>query len=565
MMRIIVLLLCACAAQGALTPEQKAADFRQMAALYAKSYAPYEWKRDALGFDLMDLRPWIERARATQTDLEYMDLLVEYVASLDDAHCRVTFPFSFTATLGFSVDIYDWHVLVDGITRSRLPADRFPFQVGDELVSLDGTPAMEWVVRLAKYAVSANTRSTARAAAALIPTRQQARIPWAHEAGDAAEVVIRRANGALETYVVPWVRTGFPITEFGAVPMPRDRTRAPARGTEREDDDGLAPWQKPLKPWLYAELPEDARPAVMGMGQRSPLFGLPPRFETRLGRNPPDPFFSGVYEAEGLRIGLLRIPTMNPAGGVMAALQQLEAEISWMQANTDGLIVDIMRNPGGLVSYVEELCRRLIPYPFRAIGFEVRVTAAFLNRFGNTLFAARQANLPERAIRGFEAAYIEVLSAYRDRGRTGPLSLTGWTLDLEPVRDRNGNIAAYTRPVMVLVDEFSASGGDAFAATLQDNGRALLFGARTMGAGGSVVDARGANWAEASTRVTETLMRRRSEILTPDFPAAPYVENIGVRPDVEEDFMTRANLLAGGRPFVDAFTWTMVRHIRGTR
>jgi hypothetical protein len=86
-----------------------------------------------------------------------------------------------------------------------------------------------------------------------------------------------------------------------------------------------------------------------------------------------------------------------------------------------------------------------------------------------------------------------------------------------------------------------------------------------MGAGGSVVDAKAANWSEANTRVTETLMSRKSGVVTAEYPAAPYVENIGVWPELEEDFMTRENLLSGGRAFVESFTWNMVRHIRGVR
>jgi hypothetical protein len=40
------------------------------------------------------------------------------------------------------------------------------------------------------------------------------------------------------------------------------------------------------------------------------------------------------------------------------------------------------------------------------------------------------------------------------------------------------------------------------------------------------------------------------------------VENIGVRPDIEYDWMTRENLMSRGRPFVEAFTRAMTEHIR---
>ena len=38
----------------------------------------------------------------------------------------------------------------------------------------------------------------------------------------------------------------------------------------------------------------------------------------------------------------------------------------------------------------------------------------------------------------------------------------------------------------------------------------------------------------------------------PGFPASRYIENVGVRPDIEYDFQTRENLLSNGTPFADA-------------
>ena len=63
------------------------------------------------------------------------------------------------------------------------------------------------------------------------------------------------------------------------------------------------------------------------------------------------------------------------------------------------------------------------------------------------------------------------------------------------------------------------------------------------------------------TRVTESLMIRKNDINTADYPPAPYVENIGVRPDIEVDYMTRDNLHQKGKPFVDAFVAAIVAEI----
>ncbi|HEU4695218.1 MAG TPA: hypothetical protein VFS23_42930, partial [Vicinamibacterales bacterium] len=124
-------------AQDALTASQRRADLNQLASFYAKNYAPYEWKRDVFGFDLFDLRPWLREIRNAD-DLDFQEVLIDYVASLNDAHAFIAFPTIFSASLGFSADIYDGKVLIDAINRTALPASQYPFTIGDELVSVDG-------------------------------------------------------------------------------------------------------------------------------------------------------------------------------------------------------------------------------------------------------------------------------------------------------------------------------------------------------------------------------------------------------------------------------------------
>lgn len=101
-----------------------------------------------------------------------------------------------------------------------------------------------------------------------------------------------------------------------------------------------------------------------------------------------------------------------------------------------------------------------------------------------------------------------------------------------------------------------------FAATIQDNARGPLVGWRTMGAGGNVEDWYAGTYSLGITSVTESLMNRGHDVVTTDYPAAPYIENIGVRPDVAIDYMTADNLLHSGKSFVDGFIAAMVGQIR---
>ena len=92
---------------------------------------------------------------------------------------------------------------------------------------------------------------------------------------------------------------------------------------------------------------------VNGFGAQVPIFAasLPSNFNLRLGRSPTDPFFSGVFVADRHVIGFIRIPSYAPTNPT-AALIAFQNEIAFFQANTEALVIDEMRNPGGSVGYL---------------------------------------------------------------------------------------------------------------------------------------------------------------------------------------------------------------------
>ncbi len=320
-------------------------------------------------------------------------------------------------------------------------------------------------------------------------------------------------------------------------------------------DNTLPSYMEPIRALLNASVSKDYF-SVSGIGSRFPVYGPPPGFVQRpVPPGVPAFLLSGTYVSNGVRIGLLRIPTMSPPNTALV-LQHLDQEIAFFNDNTDALVIDVMRNPGGLVSFVESISQRFMPGPFQTIGFEIRATAAWLFSFAAQLTNARlNPATPPDVLANLEANYDEVLRAYNEkRGRSAPVSLnaTG-SLTLQP------SPVTYNKPLLVLTDEFSASGADMFPAIIQSNNRGPLFGMRTMGAGGSVVGFNGTAFTESFFRVTVSLMNRGHMVQTPDFPPAPYIENIGVRPDIVADYMTRANLINFGAPFVQAFTEAIVK------
>lgn len=237
-----------------------------------------------------------------------------------------------------------------------------------------------------------------------------------------------------------------------------------------------------------------------------------------------------------------------------------------MQANTDGLIVDVMRNPGGDPCVAESMAAHLIPSVFRTIGLEIRATRGWVVAFQQALQAAMDAGASDSVIQQLQDLLQQVQAAYATpSGRTPALPICDASLDVPPATDRKGNMIAYTKPVMLLTDEITASPAEAFAATMQDNQAALLFGARTMGAGGNVNTYPVTTYSFSTSTVTESLMSRKNPIVTGDYPTANYVENIGVRRDVQQQYMTVDNLKNNGAAFVQAFSDTMVQYINSKK
>jgi hypothetical protein len=117
---LAALFLLAWPALADLTVSQRVHEFQNLAATYAVRYAPAEWKHQLTGFDIYDLRPWLDRIRALKDDVEFFEVCTEYFASLDDIHSSFVTPSSYSAVMGFTVDVFDGKVLIDAIQRGTL-------------------------------------------------------------------------------------------------------------------------------------------------------------------------------------------------------------------------------------------------------------------------------------------------------------------------------------------------------------------------------------------------------------------------------------------------------------
>ena len=518
----LLLLAAETAAFAQFTADQKLTDFRQLVGLFDKRYAAYEWKKQIFQFDLLDAQPWLDRVAKSQTDLDYYEICVEYVASLHDANSAYILPSDFRARLGFSVNVVQGQAFISSVDRGLLPASAYPFDFGDVLVSLDGKTPAEWLSALSRYVPAGSLRAAQQLAATLIADRRQQLMPHAVDVGDRADVaILRLATGATERYSIPWTKTGTPLA-VGPVPSAKAKSAAPQA---------------------------DAPPAPSG--PLLPLYRLPEGFVQRLGRSNADFFLSGTYTAGGHNIGYVRIGAFNSTS--LAVLNQLENELAFLQQNTDGIVVDAWGMGGTNQCAAEEIAARFLSDPFETVGYSLRATRDWISLFEQRLNFA-PANARDQAQANLDA----VVTAYQqDRGVSGPLPLCANTLTHAP------GARPYTKPMVLLVNELSSGPAEFLAATLQDASRAIVFGGTTAGMGTTASGYFVGSYAEGIVLVSTALAVRPHEISADGFPPTRFIENVGVRPDVAYDTFTLENLATLGGPYVAAFTRTLVDAIEG--
>jgi hypothetical protein len=501
---------------------------------------------------------------ATTTDLDFYEVCVAYVAGLNDTHDQFSLPSDFVARLGFTTDVYDGVLLIDSLNRTLLPAKDYPFTTGDRLLSVDGRDVDLLLQDFAPYAAWGNPKAAKRLTAARITIRPQSVMPHAADvAGKSATVVILRQSGATETYTIPWSLSGTPLS-VGPVPSPK-LARAPHAAARQQGAQAAPDYMTELlnAQWSGVVNAEDL--GLNGFGSINPIFVnalANAHFTRRLGGSAADFFYSGTFKYDELTIGYIRIPSYSPTS-TAAALSQFEREIAFFNANTDGLIVDEMRNPGGNLCYGEDIAARLATDYFRATGFRLRPFWSRINNFYNSWINAKAAGAPQHVIDQYELLFKAMLAANAKGDTiTDSLPLCTSSLDRAPFMDADGNVLSYKKQIMMLTDEFSTSTADSVPGMLRDANRVSLYGMRTDGAGGNNTSFDAGSYSEGIAGMTLALQTRKAKHLNGDYPYTDLIENTGVWPDLMDDYMTKDNLLQSGAPFLNNVLQHMAAQIR---
>lgn len=511
-----------------LSTAEKLADFDVAANYFASYYAPLKYKEQRFGVNYNEVFPEFRQlVAASQNDDEFQGIMSRFVAQFHDAHVGISFPTRKGWTLPFSVDLVEGKYLVSGLNSELLAA--YNISRGDELVSIDEESPADIVKKIAIFNTTGYPKADDRLLAKGITMRGVAVKP----ASTRSWVQFRTAAGDEVAVNLTWNERPQTLnTGRSSLPSPRAGQLMSVMGAfaDANQTGDETPY------FARALAKTGAIPAELTSDEWAAIAANDPNLSGKKAWQ----IFASLYRHDSKNILLIRIPNYG-AEDEYTAVATYRAILTKYQPLADVLVIDQTHNPGGSVSYVESLASLFLDNSAKGFMFAPRADRLWLR---NILGWAKDPNDCGASCQQFLSSLYDTINAAQERGDflAAPISLTGFfTLPSQKV---------WTKPVLLLIDELCASGGDAFPMIMKGNGRATVFGQRTMGAGGNVDRMPALPNSGAQINLTRSLF-----YLTQfnDHLPETVIENQGVSPDIEYQ-STVEDFRAGYTGYVKAFS-----------
>jgi C-terminal processing protease CtpA/Prc len=512
---VVFSVLVSCFAFAApLSFEQKVEELLSLHSTIKSQYAPLEYKNQFLHESMDSLLSRYMRLAEATDNVGFYYLINRYVAAFNDSHFSARLQTNRLASLGFSLDRVQGSAVIDEIDRKVLPESAFPLQRGDELVALNGESVENIVVDLAKYFGMGNPESSRRVATMFLSYRPGSMVPVPT---GKVRAKFRKSDKTEKTVDLEWRVTGDPI--------------------DVQDGRGLSLRQLDYASIsvedIFEELPASERSYWCSGRTRIAI----PEGAVHLMR---EPFVAYYHPTAKGNIGYLRIPHYSWHNAAIGAdeselrLQQYEWVIDELEKHTAGLVIDQDHNCGGSVFFLESMVTLFADKPFVGLQFQFLTSRSEYLEFKGWLTSGFESTL----LGADTAKILDLMKLAASEGKrlTQKTSVRNNRL-LQP------NSVRYTKPVVLLTDEMSGSGGDAFPAMMQGLGRAKIMGSRTMGAGGHVEEFAPLNYSASKLRMTKSLFYH---------PNGTAIENNGVTPDIAYA-ITHADFIGEYKPYQAAY------------
>lgn len=512
-----------------------------MGSLFKNLYGPYEWKKEHFKWDVDHEIRRSEKYLASLPEVSYpqaREAIRRFTSTSRDYHVNVYYHSTGRSFLPFAVYPIGNRFYISWIDRSRLPVEKFPYEIGDELVSFGGIPTHQAGAKL-KLFWGKNVPQTDRSMQAMFLLLRSG--SWFSELPQ-GKILLGFCKGPgsiVQNIELEWVHIPNTIKSRSA-----DLPLLPIR-----DDRGF------MKPRLVhnelikvalQQAPNRFSIASKGSVLTPPQDALWKTDSTHL-------FDAYIYKTPGgKRVGFIRIPAYQEMGGSFAALRaEFKSHIERFQKETDALVIDQMFNPGGSNAYytylLSLLTSKTVKLPHMRLALsqtEVNDAVEWLKKTAPIEDDATAVKILGEDFDGYpvDYAFAQSTRKYADfvisewkSGRTyaSPFPMQG----MREISPRQGH---YTKPLVVLANEMSLSAADFFPAIIQDNALGVVVGTRTAGAGGEVSMFSFPN----SLGISSMMVTRGLGLRENGLP----LENLGVTPDVSIPF-TRRDLKEGMADF----------------
>jgi hypothetical protein len=525
-------------AGGGLGVKERLEDFTQLQALIKSQYGPFEMKQRAGIVKWDDLnKEFEEKVRNAKTNQEFYSAIHEYIARFQDGHFVVRNPNVGSASVPLNLDLIGGKVLISYIDRKGLPKEKFDFEVGDEIVEVNKQAVQAVLDDLSRFIPSGSAISRRRKASWAISSRRSSVFALPKE--EKLTLSIRRGtSGLVQSVELPWSRKGAALDEELLSDANFHLGSSEKGGLPRHWDArqfGHSLFTSPIADRRYSCNAESR-------------IKLPEGVEWVM----KEPIAAYTYPTPKGKVGYIRIPDYYPtnsdgeisAASVKSWFEKLRFIVKKMEASTVGMVIDQDHNCGGSVALVEQVVSLFLSKPEKPWLFSFRASKA------TYLSSKEELNLYTKDTIGYERAeaFVKLLETTLKAGRGGMTPITPITgiAEIAPSKE-----SQYTKPVVVLIDEMSGSGGDGFPALMKGYGRAKLFGRQTEGLGGSVTSFPALNHSQLKINMTVSLFFQ---------PDGSLMENNGAMPD-REYLPTRDDVLYDYEPYRRAYTEYLLEQI----
>lgn len=498
-----------------LTESERLIDFDTAVSYFKTYYAPLEFKERRFDLDFDSFASGLRsEVIAATSDQEFYDILQRLTGVMKDGHVSIRFPESVTYTVPFTVDYFEGRFFVVDVDSEF--GKHTGISVRDELILIDGQNPGVTSSEIMKRSAFGYDLSDKRLAAFLLTKR-------------------RNFKPSSNQVVFKFIQQGTSNEYFVNTFWNEARNDALAEGKET---------------FSLRKLVSNTELGIGKMGEETPFFmtskvkektnfidatisidewkAADKEFE-------PHNVFAKLYKHGDKQILMLRIPSYGirppTIDGVQLTFEQelarrvstYELILKKYESFADVLVIDQTHNPGGSVSYVEQLASLFLNKRGPGFGFSPRADRLWLRGL-NSWVGSEEISSVERKF--WQNAYQEIDLAHERGDFLGP------QIPLSSVSTTIEGKKAWTKPIVLLIDELCGSGGDAFPLIMKGNQAAVLYGHRTGGLGGNVEQLPVLTHSGATIRLTRSLFYLATE--DGQIPGDDkQVENNGVTPDVE--------------------------------